>query len=44
MSFRNLAYETMEEDLEEAFEEFGEISYCRIVVDKNTERSRGTEA
>lgn len=31
----------MEEDLEEIFEEFGEISLCRIVMDRGTEHSKG---
>ena len=39
--FRNLSFDTEEEDLEEKFEEYGELTYCRIVVDPNTERSRG---
>ena len=38
--FRNLSFDTEEEDLEEKFEEYGELTYCRIVVDPNTERSR----
>lgn len=41
---RNLSFESEEEDLEDKFEEFGELVYCRIVVDRNTERSRGSES
>ena len=39
-----MSFESEEEDLEEKFEEFGELVYCRIVVDPNTERSRGNES
>ena len=39
--FRNLSFDTEEEDLEDKFEEYGELAFCKIVVDPNTERSRG---
>ena len=39
--YRNLSFDTEQEDLEEKFEQYGELVYCRIVVDPNTERSRG---
>jgi nucleolar protein 4 len=39
---RNLPYTTSDEDLSEHFEEFGPVRYARIVVDRETERSRGT--
>ena len=39
--FRNLSFDTEEEDLEDKFEEYGELAFCKIVVDPNTERSKG---
>ncbi|XP_033739405.1 RNA-binding protein 28-like isoform X2 [Pecten maximus] len=38
---RNVAFETFEETLEEELEEFGEINYCRLVMDSQTEHSKG---
>ena len=39
---RNLSFESMEEDLEEFMEEqFGEVTYCRVVTDKAMEHSKG---
>ena len=38
---RNLSYDTEEDDLEEMMSEFGDVEYCRIVVDHATEHSRG---
>ena len=37
----NLPYETTEQDLSEAFAEFGEVETASIVTDKFTGRSRG---
>ena len=34
----------MEEDLEELMEKFGEIVYARIVVDPNTDHSKGEKS
>ena len=36
-----LNYQTQEDDLREAFEEFGEVSSCKIIMDRETGRSRG---
>ncbi|XP_060195595.1 uncharacterized protein LOC132624868 [Lycium barbarum] len=38
---RNLPYTTTEEELEEHFRAFGNVSQVHIVVDKDTKRSRG---
>lgn len=37
----NLDYKVTENDLEEAFEEFGAVSDCKIIVDKFNSRSKG---
>ncbi|XP_078582455.1 RNA-binding protein 28-like isoform X3 [Branchiostoma floridae x Branchiostoma japonicum] len=39
---RNLSYDSLEEDVEELFLQFGGIKYVRLVVDPQTEHSRGT--
>jgi len=36
-----LNYDTQSEDLQEAFEEFGEVSSAKVITDKFTGRSRG---
>ncbi|XP_037538776.1 RNA-binding protein 28 isoform X2 [Nematolebias whitei] len=38
---RNLAFDTVEEDLEEVLLRFGELNYVKIVVNPDTEHSRG---
>ena len=37
----NLAYTAVEEDLEQAFEPFGEIEDIKLMRDRETDRSRG---
>lgn len=37
----NLSFNTTEGDLLRAFEEFGEVSSCSIIMDKFTNKSRG---
>ena len=37
----NLAYEVTDEDLNEAFSPFGEVTSARVIRDRFTERSRG---
>jgi cold-inducible RNA-binding protein len=37
----NLSFETTEAELQQAFEEFGEVSSAKIIKDKFTGRSRG---
>lgn len=37
----NLPYQCREEDLEELFGEFGEVTSARVVMDRETGRSRG---
>ncbi|MEJ2658975.1 MAG: RNA-binding protein [Desulfobacterales bacterium] len=37
----NLSYEVTEEDLKEAFENFGEIDTVKIIKDKYTGKSKG---
>jgi nucleolar protein 4 len=39
---RNLPFTCTDEDLEEHFSQFGSTRYARVVMDFNTERSRGT--
>ncbi|CAH1251114.1 RBM19 [Branchiostoma lanceolatum] len=39
---RNLSYDSLDEDVEELFLQFGGIKYVRLVVDPQTEHSRGT--
>ena len=39
--FRNLPFDAEEEDVEELFSQFGDMNYCRIVRDPNTDFSRG---
>ena len=36
-----LNYDTQESDLQQAFEEFGQVDSVKIVMDKFTERSKG---
>ena len=37
----NLSYNTTEEDLQEAFQEFGQVDSARVIQDRETQRSRG---
>jgi cold-inducible RNA-binding protein len=37
----NLSYDTAEEDLRQAFENFGQVSSVNIIADKYSGRSRG---
>jgi RNA recognition motif-containing protein len=37
----NISYHTTEEKMKELFEEFGSVESVRIIVDKNTAKSRG---
>ena len=37
----NLSYETAEEDLRQAFENFGQVSSVNVITDKYSGRSRG---
>jgi nucleolar protein 4 len=39
---RNLPFDASEEEICGMFEKFGEIAYCKIVVDSVTEHSRGS--
>ena len=39
--YRNLSFDTEEEDLSEALSEYGGLLYCRLVIDKDTEHSKG---
>ena len=39
---RNLPFTTLDADLKEHFNQFGPVRYARIVMDKATDRSRGT--
>lgn len=38
---RNLSRETTETELLAAFEEYGQVQYCRLVMDKETGKSKG---
>ena len=37
----NLSYDTTEDGLREAFEQYGKVDSARIIVDRYTNRSRG---
>jgi RNA recognition motif-containing protein len=37
----NLSYEVADEDLQEAFAAFGQVSSARVIKDRDTGRSRG---
>lgn len=37
----NLSYTTTDDSLREAFEAFGEVSSARVILDRDTGRSRG---
>jgi RNA recognition motif-containing protein len=37
----NLAYEVQDEDLNEAFGQYGEVESARVIMDRDTGRSRG---
>lgn len=37
----NLNYEVSSETLKALFEQYGEVADCRIIIDRNTQRSRG---
>ncbi len=37
----NLSYNTSEQDLEEAFSQYGDVSSARIIMDKYTGKSKG---
>ena len=37
----NLKYEVREQDLQEMFSEYGEVSKVKIVKDRDTDRSKG---
>lgn len=37
----NLSYNTTEDDLRAAFEQYGRVDSSRIIVDRETQRSRG---
>ena len=38
---RNVSFDSTEEALQELFEQFGDIEYCKLVVDKRTDHSKG---
>lgn len=37
----NMSYDTNEEDLRQAFEEFGTVESVKIIFDRDTDRSKG---
>ena len=37
----NLSYRTTEDEMRAAFEAYGEVSSARIILDRETQRSRG---
>ena len=38
---RNLSFETDEDDLAAFMSQFGDVVYCRVVIDPNTDHSKG---
>ncbi|PVU94080.1 hypothetical protein BB561_002820 [Smittium simulii] len=39
---KNVSFETQEDDLYSLFSKFGKVKYCRIVLDRDSKRSKGT--
>ena len=39
---RNVSFETSQDDLTEALEEYGVVNYCRLVMDRSTGQPRGS--
>ncbi len=37
----NLSFSTYDEDLREVFAEFGDVTSAKVVIDRETDRSRG---
>ena len=37
----NLSYETQDSDLEQAFSAFGKVDSARVILDRDTNRSKG---
>ncbi len=37
----NLPYNMRDEDLRDVFEEYGEVSSAKVIIDRETDRSRG---
>jgi RNA recognition motif-containing protein len=37
----NISFKASDNDLKELFEEYGEVSSAKIIIDKETQRSRG---
>ena len=37
----NMSYDTNEEELRQIFEEFGTVESVKIIIDRNTDRSKG---
>ena len=40
---RNLSYDTIEDDLKELMSEIGDVAYVKMVIDRNTDHSKGKE-
>lgn len=39
--YRNVSFDTTEDDLQEYFEKYGELEYAKIVYNRETEHSKG---
>lgn len=39
---RNINFDTSEEELKKSFEKYGEIKYCKLCIDRDFERPKGT--
>jgi len=37
----NLSYKVKENDLKEVFEEYGQTDSCKLIIDRDTRRSKG---
>lgn len=37
----NLSYKVRESDLREAIEEYGQVDSCKIIIDRDTRKSKG---
>jgi cold-inducible RNA-binding protein len=41
MYVSNLSFQTSEDDLRKLFGQFGQVSSCKVIMDRDTGRSRG---
>ncbi|HLP04182.1 MAG TPA: RNA-binding protein [Paludibacter sp.] len=37
----NLSYKVRDNDLKEVFEEYGQVTSCKVIIDRDTRKSKG---